>query len=96
MQLRGKVMSSAAEFNATGAENEVPKSDEKSHTEELTAVLKNIEVDLKGVGEILASLEDRFAEEHQQHCRVRHSFCGFLMSRCCVYTSASEVLELVS
>ena len=47
MQLRGKVMSSAAEFNATGAENEVPKSDEKSHTEELAAVLKNIQVELK-------------------------------------------------
>ena len=57
-------MSFAAEVNATGTENEGPKSEEKLHTEELTAVLKNIQVGLKAVGERLAFLEDRLSLIH--------------------------------
>ena len=48
MQRREQVMSLAAELNVTGTENEGPKSDKKSHTEELTAVLKNILVNFEG------------------------------------------------
>ena len=61
-------MSLAAELNATGTENERPKSDETLHTEELTAVLKNIQVGLSAVGERLAFLGDRFVEELRQTC----------------------------
>ena len=41
----------AVELSAAGTEFVGPKSDEKSHTEESTAVLKNIQVDLMAVGE---------------------------------------------